>query len=231
MTTQSLKENTDVYLEVGRKKIFAAVIDWPGWSRSGRDRDSALQSLVNYGSRYAAVFQNIGLEFTNPTSTGSLNVVEEFAGNATTDFGAPDAIPDCDLRPFDEDALERSRAILEAIWQTFDRIAERANGRELRKGPRGGGRDLEGITRHVIEAEASYLGRLGQKRPSVEDPDTPAQLAAIRQGILEALAIGAAGELPERGPRGGEVWPVRYFVRRVAWHALDHAWEIEDRVV
>ena len=28
----------------------------------------------------------------------------------------------------------------------------------------------------------------------------------------------------------GEVkWPWRYVVRRIAWHVLDHAWEIEDR--
>jgi hypothetical protein len=24
-------------------------------------------------------------------------------------------------------------------------------------------------------------------------------------------------------------WSPRFFVRRSAWHALDHAWEIEDR--
>jgi hypothetical protein len=26
-----------------------------------------------------------------------------------------------------------------------------------------------------------------------------------------------------------KLWSPRYFVRRSAWHALDHAWEIEDR--
>jgi hypothetical protein len=25
------------------------------------------------------------------------------------------------------------------------------------------------------------------------------------------------------------LWPPRYFMRRAAWHILDHAWEIEDR--
>jgi hypothetical protein len=25
-------------------------------------------------------------------------------------------------------------------------------------------------------------------------------------------------------------WTPRYFVRRMAWHELDHAWEIEARV-
>jgi hypothetical protein len=38
------------------------------------------------------------------------------------------------------------------------------------------------------------------------------------------------GELAERGPRGGIRWPARYYVRRAAWHVLDHAWEIEDRL-
>ena len=30
-------------------------------------------------------------------------------------------------------------------------------------------------------------------------------------------------------PLAGRKWPPRYAVRRVAWHALDHAWEMEDR--
>jgi hypothetical protein len=50
-----------------------------------------------------------------------------------------------------------------------------------------------------------------------------------RAAILEGLAASAAGKLPAKGPRGGSRWTARYFVRRVAWHALDHAWEIEDR--
>ena len=29
---------------------------------------------------------------------------------------------------------------------------------------------------------------------------------------------------------GGERWPALFAVRRSAWHALDHAWEIEDRL-
>jgi hypothetical protein len=24
-------------------------------------------------------------------------------------------------------------------------------------------------------------------------------------------------------------WPPRYAARRIAWHVLDHAWEIEDK--
>ena len=49
------------------------------------------------------------------------------------------------------------------------------------------------------------------------------------EAMLEALAASVRGEVPETGPRGGKRWSARYFVRREAWHVLDHAWEIEDR--
>jgi hypothetical protein len=46
---------------------------------------------------------------------------------------------------------------------------------------------------------------------------------------LETVRASASGELPERGPRGGVRWTARYYVRRVAWHVIAHAWEIERR--
>jgi hypothetical protein len=30
-------------------------------------------------------------------------------------------------------------------------------------------------------------------------------------------------------PLAGRTWTARYAAHRIAWHALDHAWEIEDR--
>jgi len=27
----------------------------------------------------------------------------------------------------------------------------------------------------------------------------------------------------------GKKWTVRYAARRIAWHVLDHAWEMQDR--
>lgn len=53
--------------------------------------------------------------------------------------------------------------MLQATWQAFDGAVARASGRALRKGPRGGGRDLEGVVQHVLGADVGYLARLAWK--------------------------------------------------------------------
>ena len=42
--------------------------------------------------------------------------------------------------------------------------------------------------------------------------------------MLEVLRKPSDGS-----PIVGKKWPPRYAARRIAWHAIDHAWEIEDR--
>ena len=119
--------------------------------------------------------------------------------------------------------------VLQACWRTFDTAVRGATGLVLSKGPRGGGRDLTKIIQHVRDVDASYLASPGGKlKPSDEDEPSQA-LAHIRQAILTTMIAAARGEVPARGPRGGVRWTPRYFVRRLAWHELDHTWEIEDR--
>ncbi len=61
--------------------------------------------------------------------------------------------------------------------------------------------------------------------------DLDKQIKLKRGQIMSALDAAVNVGLPERGPRGGLIWPPRFFVRRVVWHVLDHAWEIEDRII
>jgi hypothetical protein len=114
---------------------------------------------------------------------------------------------------------------MKGCWRTFDKVAQGARGRTLTKGPRGGSRDLAKVVDHVVDAEGAYLRMLGWK---VEPGPTASPIDRTRSAILEALATTSVEGVPP-GPRGGKRWMPRYFVRRVAWHALDHAWEIEDR--
>ena len=220
-----------VYLEIGKKKVFAGAVEWPGWCRPGRDEASAMQALLDAGPRYAQALRATGLGFIAPEDAASFNVIERLDGNSTTDFGAPDMAISRDEDPIDGRELERLGTLLKACWRAFDEAIETAEGKELRKGPRGGGRDLSGIIEHVVEADVAYLGRLGWRIEKVGDEDLDQRRERIRAGILDGLAAAAAGELPEKGPRGGKRWGPRFFVRRVAWHVLDHAWEIEDRII
>jgi len=222
---------TPVYLEIGSKRAFAGAIDWPGWCRSGRDAASALETLVSYGPRYAQALQAVPLAIELPASSSALAVVERLEGTSTTDFGAPAVAPAADALPVDGAALDHLTAVLRACWLAFDAAMEAAAGKPLRKGPRGGGRDLPAIVEHVTEANRAYLAKLAWK-PAVDPEAAPAaRMQAMLDEVLQALAAAAAGALPGQGPRGGKLWSPRYFVRRAAWHVLDHAWEIEDRLV
>jgi hypothetical protein len=223
-------EQIPVYLEVGRKKIFAGALDWPGWCRAAGDEEAALAALAAYAPRYARIFSRTAIDFAPPDDPAAFAVVERLEGNSTTDFGAPDHAPAHDAEPFDEAARERSEAILAAIWRAFDRGVAVAEGKELRKGPRGGGRELEGVVRHVLGADAAYLRRLAQRFSADKGAPLDAELRRAREAIRSALEAGAHDEIPAKGPRGGALWSPRYFVRRVAWHNLDHLWEIEDRI-
>jgi hypothetical protein len=220
-----------VYLEIGKKRVFVGAVDWPGWCRSGRDEKTALQTLIDYGPRYAQVLHSKEIEFLVPTDASDLIVTERHDGNATTDFGAPAIMLDTDREPIDRMEFERLQTILQACWGAFDRAVQRARGRALRKGPRGGGRDINKILEHVLEADQGYLARLAWKQVREGGKNPVEELSRTRQAILKALEVALHGDLPERGPRGGVIWPPRYFIRRVAWHVLDHAWEIDDRIL
>jgi len=213
------------YVEVGAKRAFAGAVGWPGWCRSGKEPDAALEALVAYGPRYAKALRGSRLGFEVPTDPSGLEVTERLTGDATTDFGAPSIALRADGLPIDDAEGRRLASILKACWRTFDRSAEAARGKALAKGPRGGGRDLSKIIDHVVDADGGYVRMLGWK----VEPGPTSDLDRTRSAILDALATTAVEGPPPPGPRGGKRWLPRYFVRRVAWHVLDHAWEIEDR--
>lgn len=223
-------DSFQIFIETGKKRTFAGAVHWPGWCRSGRDENTALQTLLDYWPRYAQVLQGRAIEFQPPTQITDLVVIERHAGNVSTDYGAPAMLLEADREALDHGEFEHLRAILQACWRVFDAAVERAAGVELEKGPRGGGRDLDKLIAHVIEADRAYLSRLAWKYRLAGEYDQIEELSRSRQAVIAALEVAVYQGLPEQGPRGGIIWPARYFIRRVAWHVLDHAWEIEDRI-
>jgi len=205
-------------------------MEWPGWSRSGRDEAEAVATLAAYGSRYAAVVASAALKLTPPKDASGFKITKRVKGNATTEFGAPAVGLPSDAAPLGMAELERLERILVACWEALDRTARDAHGVELRKGPRGGGRDLDKISDHVAGAEEIYLVALGARAPKGAG-DGARRVADLRLAILAALRARALG-LPVAEPsRTKTLWTPRFFVRRAAWHVLDHTWEIEDRAI
>jgi hypothetical protein len=214
-----------VYVEVAPKRAFACAVDWPGWCRAGRDADGAIEALIAYGRRYKKALGRAAADLTPPVERSGLEVVHRLKGNATTDFGAPGITSPSDRRPIDAAELKRLRRLLEAAWAAFDGAAVAAVGVELRKGPRGGGRDLDKMVAHMKEADEAYLHALGARPPK----RSVASMTDVRTRILETLQARAKG-LPITDPAHVKSpWEPRFAVRRSAWHALDHAWELEDR--
>jgi hypothetical protein len=215
------KATTPVYVEAGRTRTFACAYDWPGWCRAAKDEPLALEALAAYAPRYAPVAKKARLAF-DPKSAAAFRVVEHLAGTATTDFGAPDAVAKRDTRPLAAPEGKQIAALVNAAWVIFDDVIAGAPS-ELRKGPRGGGRDRDQIADHVLGAEGAYVRKLGL-RLTPPARDDRRGIAEFRAAIADVLGTPSNGKaLVERG------WPQRYAARRIAWHALDHAWEIQDR--
>ena len=113
----------EVTIERGAKRVFAGANAWPGWCRSERTEEGALEELLTYGPRYAKAMGRRRLGYLAPPDVGRFRVVERLTGNATTDFGAPGVAPRSDDRPVDEEEAKRLAAIMKASWSALDRAA------------------------------------------------------------------------------------------------------------
>jgi hypothetical protein len=213
--------DTRVAIEIGSKRVFASAIDWPGWSRSGRDEARALEALAAYADRYAVVPAAAGVSFPKKAAT-LFDVIERLPGDATTDFGAPGMQAAVESKPMTRAEVERMCALVTATWKVFDGVVKKAPA-ALRKGPRGGGRDRDKMVEHVLGAETGYGSNFGLKLKQPEVGDAKG-IKALRETWLQAFRDGADGK-----PRRERGRSARYLARRIAWHTMDHAWEIEDR--
>ncbi|HEX5015334.1 MAG TPA: hypothetical protein VFV72_14385 [Candidatus Limnocylindrales bacterium] len=209
-----------VAIEQAQKKAFATAVDWPGWSRSGKTEELAIDALMAYAERYAPIAKAAGESF-DPDKI-DVDVVEHVSGGGGTDFGVPEQVTNQDRRPVTPAEATRLAKLVGAALSAFDEIAAKAP-EELRKGPRGGGRDTSKIVDHVRGAEQGYARVIGIKRKEFPTSDDD-QVNDLRAEMLAIIGAASDGDVI-----AGKRWTTRYAAHRIAWHALDHAWEIQDR--
>ena len=207
-----------VSVEATPKKAFATAVDWPGWSRSGKTEELAVAALADYAPRYAVVAEEAGVPF----EPGDYEVVERTGGGGRHRLRRP--VLDHGPRP-PAGGRRGGRAPGTPRRGGMDRLRPRRRWApaELRKGPRGGGRDRDKMVGHVAESDTYYAREIGitGKRP---DPTDRPAIEAMRAEMLDILRRPSDGSA-----LAGRTWTARYAARRIAWHALDHAWEMEDR--
>jgi len=205
------------------KKTVAFAVDWPGWSRGAKTPELALELLESYRERYRPVAAAAGLadEFD---AAGPLEVVEDRVGPGSTDFwGISFAPSGLEQEPMEVGELDRKLTLLQACWGFFDATAARVSA-EMRKGPRGGGRDRDEIIRHTVRVESlDFARRLGLREPEA-GPQTPKDLREHRERYVATMRAYNAGE-------GGRMrsWNLPFLVRHSAFHTIDHAWEMADK--
>lgn len=209
-------------LESVAKRTFAWAIDWPGWCRSAKTADLAQEALIAARPRYAVVVGHAGLVLPEILGSGDLQIIETVDGNGGTEFGVPSIITASDHRPTTAAEAERLSGLVAASWAILDDVTARTP-ESLRKGPRGGGRDRDRIVAHVVGADHAYAREIGLRRPEPDPADRRA-IEAEREAVLAVLREPSDG-----APLADRRWTQRYAARRIAWHALDHAWEMEDR--
>ena len=215
-----------VMLEIGPKgkQVVAVAPDWPGLERGAKTEEAAIARLQAYLPRYAPVAKlaGMGAEFAAITTSSAANVIERYPGTGSTDFwGISFAFSDFDQQAMSNDALERDLTLLQACWTFFDGVRARVSA-EMRKGPRGGGRDRDRIVGHTFNAEQDWAAKLGVRAPEGALL-TDEGLSAYRDAYRAAIRAFHAEGKPARN------WPLRYLIRHTAFHTLDHGWEMEDK--
>jgi hypothetical protein len=210
-------------LEIGpkNKMVVAVAPDWPGLARGAKTEEAAIERLIAYLPRYAKVARlaRMGAEFS---ALSGVDVVERYPGSGSTDFwGISFAFSSIDRQVVPVVALQRELTLMRACWAFFDAVRTRVSA-DMRKGPRGGGRNRDHIVRHTVLNEMQWATGLGLPKPPEEMP-TDAAFKAHRDAYCKAIRAFHA----ERKISGK--WPLRYLIRHTAFHTLDHAWEMEDK--
>jgi hypothetical protein len=206
------------------KRSVAFSLDWPGWSRGAKTPELALETLEAYRGRYRPIADLAGMarEFD---AAGSLEVVEDRVGPGSTDFwGISFAPSSTEHGPLSEAEFDRAITLLRASWALFDGVAARVSA-EMRKGPRGGGRDRNRIIRHVIRNESEEFAKQVGLRIPEEGALTPDGLRQHRETYVAAMRAYNAGQIEKRM----RSWTLPFLIRHSAFHTLDHAWEMEDK--
>jgi hypothetical protein len=213
-----------VVLEIGKKRrVVAGALDWPGLDRWGTSEEDALAKLSSYRPRYAGVAKRAGMAKAF-VGARDVEVIESRPRLELDRLLGHRARPSADRAggalPRRPGATPRGSP---GLLAEFDAIAARVS-RELRPAP----------AARVARASRSSGTSTGN------EPEQMSRKVEVRTP-LDVVPDPGRSRGPSRGPtstrsarttrtaKPARTWPIQFLIRRTGHHAMDHAWELEDR--
>ncbi len=233
MTTYAL------YLESGpqKKTTMVHVTDLLGCVATGPTTEAALARTPDAIRAYLGYLARHG-EKVDPRAPFAVRVAEhattgDFLGHgSSTVMYQSDRAP---LRPADQ-----KRYLSWLAWSRADLLAlvKRSDVKALRAKP-AGGRSLDGILRHVLEADKGYVYSFFGPVSEVGDPvnaalrdalDLRVALHESRRAAAARIAALTPAERRASRRRGGSTRTARRTLRRMLEHEWEHRREIAERL-
>jgi hypothetical protein len=189
-----------VELELGPKRhVFAHTYGWVGWSRAGRDVDTAIAALLAAGARYALVAQAADVPLVPPQSAADVTIGKRIAGNAVADFGAPSALFASDLSALDAQEIDQMARLLEACWSAFE-AALRRTPAALHPVKPARGRSVDAIRLHLVDTDRMHLSAFGPSARPADPSRVAEEEAAVRGWLLISRQRFLARQQASAGP-------------------------------
>jgi uncharacterized damage-inducible protein DinB len=209
-----------------------------GCVANGRTTDEALAATPDAIRAYLK-FLKRHRERVDTRERFDTRVAEHITKGQFLGQGSPDAVYEPDLRPPTPTDVETYLRWLE--WSRADllRLVDGLDDRALETKPKGFGRPIGNILKHVLDAEKSYIYSVLGPVKTVHVPTSEALhdridlrlgLRQARRAVIDRLAALTPSERHAVVKRGAYVRTVRRCFRRMLEHEWEHRREIAARL-
>jgi uncharacterized damage-inducible protein DinB/predicted RNase H-like HicB family nuclease len=229
-----------LYLESGpqKKTTMVHVPELLGCIANGPTTDAALAATPDAIRAYLGYLRRHGADVDSKAPIET-RVAEHITTGQFLGRGSPDAIYEPDLRPLTPSEVRTYAAWLE--WSRADllKLVKGLDDRALDAKPKGSGRPIRNILKHVLEAEKGYVYSVLGVTKSLHVPTSDAlhDRVDIREGLRLARRASIARVLAmtpqERRAvtkRGSSTRTARRMLRRMLEHEWEHRREIAARL-
>jgi len=202
---------------------IAHVPDLPGCFATNADRERAISAVPRAIEQYLAWCEAHSLRVPPPSPP--LVVGEVIRSWMYEDDYEVNAFFASDRPPLEPEEVEEFRRLLGATRSDLLEEIKGLDPSQFNKQITGERWPIDGVLKHVANAELWYMDRVSLGFPKADLPDEPlARLSKVREHLLD--------QIPDLARRisavtlSGETWSARKVIRRTLWHERDHTLHI-----